>query len=111
MRIPSEQFKTVAGAIITVPLNGDYTYLQVTLHGRNTGVITPTIRPLLERNDTADFQADDFELVEDGAVDLAANPKKRTFTVEMKRLSALRLTDAGAGNYKYSIRQWGRASN
>lgn len=111
MNIPSEQSITVNGATKTIALNGNYTCTQITITGRNTGTVTPTIRPLLELNSPANFQNDDFEGVDDGAINLAANPKKRTFTIESKRLSALRLVDDGAGNYQVIIKQWGRAIN
>lgn len=111
MHIPSEQAITLNGATNTIPLNGNFTYTQVTINGRNTGTVTPTIRPLLELNSPANFHNDDFEGVDDGAVNLAANPKKRTFTIKSKRLSALRLVDDGVGNYQVFIKQWGRAIN
>lgn len=111
MTIPSEQHKILNGALHTIALNPDYTIVQVTLTGRNTGTVTATIRPILELNSPGDFIADDFEGVEDGVIDLAANPKKRTITIEGKRCSALRLADSGAGNFKVSIRQWGRVNH
>lgn len=111
MGINTEQTKTLTGASNTILLNGDCTYLQVTIYGRNTGTVTPTVRPLLEKNAEADFLADEFEGVEDGAIDLSVSPRKRTFTVEVKRLSALKLADSGSGTYKAHIRQWGRANN
>lgn len=111
MHIPGEQSKTLNGATHTIPLNGDYTFTQVTIKSRNTGVVTATMRPLLEANGLTDFQDDDFEGIESGAVDLAANPKKRTFTIENRCCSALRLADAGNGSFKVFIKQWGRANN
>ena len=113
MHVPSEQSKVLTGALHTVALNGNYTHTQVTVKGRNSGNVTATIRPLLEANALTDFQDDDFEGVEDGAVNLGANPKKRTFTIENKRLSALRLADDNhvAGSFEVFIKQWGRAVN
>jgi hypothetical protein len=112
-RIPSEQSKFLTGALHTIALNGDYTFTQVTVKGRNTGNVTATIRPLLDDNSPANYHADDFEGVEDGAVNLGANPKKRTFTIDNKRLSALRLADDNhnAGSFEVFIKQWGRAVN
>ncbi|HTF96591.1 MAG TPA: hypothetical protein VL995_10700 [Cellvibrio sp.] len=103
MHIPSEQFKTLNGAMHTIPLNGDYTFVQVTIKNGNTGIVTATIRPLLEANGLVDFQDDGFEGIEGGVVDLGANPKKRTFTIENRRCSALRLVDAGNGSFKVYI--------
>lgn len=110
MHIPTEQTKEINGASVVIPINPDYTFTQVTLLARNTGVITGTVRPRLERNDPASFLAEEFEHIEGGAVDMAANPRKRTFTIESKRCSALKFADAGAGIYKVFIQQWGRAS-
>jgi hypothetical protein len=111
MRINTEQQKTLIGAVNTIQLNSDCTYTQVTISGRNTGNVTATIRPLLENNDIDDFQDDDFEGITDGVINLSLNPKKRTFTIEMKRATALRLEDDGAGEYKLYISQWGRANH
>lgn len=111
MSINSEQTKTFTGALNQIILNGDYTYTQVTINGRNTGNVTATIRPLLENNSPASFNDDDFEGIEGGVINLALNPKKRTFTIEMKRCSAVRFADDGTGEYKVYIRQWGRANH
>lgn len=111
MSIPSENSVTLNGASTTIPLNSDYTFVQVTLTGRNAGVVTATARPLLERNKAVDFLNDEFEFIEGGEINLGDNPRKRTFTIERKRVSAIRLADAGAGAVKVFIKQWGRVTN
>lgn len=111
MSISSSQEATlVGGTSKNIALNGDYTYTQITITGRNTGVVTARARPLLSDNSEASFQDADFEVVSEGTVDLAASPPKRTFTITDKRLSAIRLIDAGTGPYQYIIRQWNRAN-
>lgn len=88
-----------------------YTFLQVIITGRDTGTVTASIRPILEKNAPVDFEDEDFEGVEDGVIDLTEEPKKRTFTIDTKRVSALRLADSGAGAIKVYIRQWGRVNH
>jgi len=58
-----------------------------------------------------DFLPDEFEFIEGGAINLADSPRKRTFTIERKRLSAIRFADAGAGVVNGFLRQWGRITN
>jgi hypothetical protein len=65
--------------------------------GRNTAIVTATARPLLENNAMGDFLPDEFEFIEGGEINLGDNPRKRTFTIERKRLSAIRFADAGQG--------------
>lgn len=110
MRIPSEQNVVINSASKTVLLNSDYAFTQVTLRGRNTGVITATYRPLLDDNRESNFTDDDFELISGGVINLADNPRKRTFPIENRRVTAIRFADAGAGEVKCHIRQWGRIS-
>jgi hypothetical protein len=111
LNIPTERTKIINSALSTLLLNGDYTYTQITVYGRNTGAVTATVRPILEKNSEADFTDDEFEGIEDGAIDLAATPRKRTFTIDLKRCSAVRFEDGGAGAFTVHIRQWGRANS
>lgn len=85
--------------------------MQVTLTGRNTAIVTATARPLLENNAVGDFLPDEFEFIDGGEINLADNPRKRTFTIESKRLSAIRFADAGVGVVNGYLRQWGRITN
>lgn len=112
MIIPSSQKVVVqGGGAKTILLNGDYTFTQVTIGGRDTNVITATARPRLENNNESDFVASEFEQITDGAVNLATTPPKRTFTIAEKMLSALKFADSGAGDYVIYIRQWNRANS
>lgn len=111
MKIPSEQFKTLTGATNTILLNPNYRYTQVTIKGRNVGTITGTARPYLETNVPANFIDSEFESVDGAVVNLATLPGKRTFTIEKKLATALKLVDDNfaAGSYQVFIKQWGRA--
>lgn len=111
MNIPTEQTKVLTGAVTTLSINGDCTYTQVTVYGRSTGSITATIRPIFEKNAEEDFIDDDFEVVDGGAINLAETPRKRTFTIDLKRCSAIRFADNGEGSFKVHVRQWGRANS
>jgi len=72
------------------------------------GAVTATVRSSLDDNSQSAFIDDDFEFIEGGVMDLAASPRKLTFSIEKKLVSALRFADAGAGNYKVVIKQFGR---
>jgi hypothetical protein len=93
-----------------VLLNGDYTFTQITLKGRDTGVVTARYRPVLENNSSG-FVDDEFEIITGGAINLADNPRRRTFTIDNRRLSAVRFSDSGTGAVQVFIKQWGRASD
>lgn len=109
MNIPREQNKPHSGGgSLIIPVNTDCVFTQLTITGRNTGTITLSARPDLQENDSDDFDDDDFESITDGVIDLAASPKKRTITIENKKISALKLVDSGAGNVVFLVRQWGR---
>lgn len=111
MSIPSEKKFTINGATKTIPVNGDYAFVQMTLTGRNTSIVTATARLLLENNAEEDFLPDEFEFIEGGEINLGENPRKRTFTIECKRLSTIRFADAGVGVVNGYLRQWGRIAN
>ena len=108
MRIPKEQtIPHSGGGSKTIDVNPDYQFTQVTVTGRNTGIVTPFARPLLTDNEPENYQDDDFEAISDSAINLADNPRKRTFTIEHKRITAIKLNDAGTGALTFLIRQWG----
>lgn len=95
------------GTTTTVALDPNYEYTQITIYGRATGTVTASTRPMLPSNKPADFVDAEFESITDGAVDLAAAAPKRTLKILNNRLSALRFADAGTGQYKVFIEQWG----
>lgn len=64
MKIRSEQNISFTAASKDVLLNGDYQFTQVTITGRNTGVITVTARPLLNLNSNVDFLLEEFEFIQ-----------------------------------------------
>lgn len=111
MRIPSEIQKEISGEVAVIATNPDYTFMQITLGGRNTGTVTVTARPILPTNDPDSFQDDEFEHVELGVINLADNPRKRTITIERRRVSALKLVDSGEGEYSFYAQSWGLVTN
>ena len=111
MRIKNEISKILTGTENTIAVNGDYTHTQITIGGRDTDTVTATARPLLENNGDDDFEDEEFEMIDGGQVDLSLYPRKRTFTINNKRLSALRFVFTGDGDYKVDIRSWGRITN
>lgn len=110
MPIPTEQnVLHTGGGDKIIHLNPDYIFTQISVTGRNTGVITPLARPILADNDVDSFEDEDFEFITDGEIDLAAEPSKRTFTIENKKMTAIKMSDGGAGDVIFLVRQWGRA--
>lgn len=109
MNIPSEQdVHHTGGGEKIIMLNSNYVFTQVTVTGRNTGVITSLARPILGMNALEDFEDEDFEAITDGEIDLSDSPSKRTFTIENKKMTALKLVDGGSGAVTFLVRQWGR---
>jgi hypothetical protein len=109
MRIPSEQnVPHTGGGEKIILLNPEYVFTQVTATGRNTGSIMALARPILTANNLDDFEDEDFEVITDGEIDLADDPSKRTFTIENKKMTAIKMVDAGSGNVNFLVRQWGR---
>jgi len=107
MQIPREQNVIHAGGgSKTILLNPEYAFTQVSITGRNTGTITPLARPVLTANELADFNDTEFESVIDGDVDLTGIQK--TFTIENKKMTALKMVDGGSGSVTFVINQWGR---
>lgn len=95
------------GSTTTVVIDPNYEYTQITIYGRETGTVTATTRPKLPSNKQADFLDTEFESITDGSVDLSSATPKRTLKILNTRLSALRFADAGTGDYKVFIEQWG----
>lgn len=109
MRIPAEQKIVSPGGEVNrkIAINPGYTFTQVTVTGRGSGVVTPFFRPILDNNQEGDFLDGDFESITGGAIDLAVPNSQRTFTIENKRATAIMMQDAGVGEVTYLIRQWG----
>lgn len=91
-----------------VEVNPDCTFTQVTITGRNSGIVSCVARPVLSNNDPDDYADSDFETITDAEIDLSDSPSRRTFTIENKKVSALKFIDAGAGSLIFLVRQWGR---